>query len=124
MRFDIFTLFPAYFEGPFQSSILKRAQANGSIALAVHDIRDWAEGRHRQCDDYPFGGGAGMVLKPEPVAAAVESVLEFKSGENEPPCPVVIMSPQGRTFSQEVAWEMAQLPRVAIVCGHYEGIDE
>jgi tRNA (guanine37-N1)-methyltransferase len=124
MQFDIFTLFPAFFDGPFNSSILKRAQDSGVLHVALHDVRDWAEGRHRVCDDYPYGGGAGMVMKAEPVAAALENVLNFKAEHEKPPCPVILMSPQGRTFTQAVAEELSTLPRVALLCGHYEGVDE
>ncbi|MBV9868399.1 MAG: tRNA (guanosine(37)-N1)-methyltransferase TrmD [Abitibacteriaceae bacterium] len=124
MRFDIFTLFPSYFEGPFHSSILKRAQSNGAIEIAVHDIRAWTTDRHHVCDDAPYGGGAGMVMKAEPVAKAIEDVLNLKVGPGEAACPVILMSPQGRRFSQAVAQELSQLPRVALLCGHYEGLDE
>ncbi|MDQ3812577.1 MAG: tRNA (guanosine(37)-N1)-methyltransferase TrmD [Armatimonadota bacterium] len=122
MRFDIFTLFPEFFAGPFSSSILKRAQESGVLQIAVHNIRDWATDRHRVCDDYPYGGGAGMVMKAEPVAAALEGVLNFS--EEAAPCPVILMSPQGRTFTQALARELSQQPRLALLCGHYEGIDE
>ena len=124
MQFDIFTLFPAFFDGPFGNSILKRARDSGVLHIALHDMRNWAEGRHRVCDDYPYGGGAGMVMKAEPVAAAVENVLNFKAGHEKSPCPVILMSPQGRAFTQAVAEELSTLPRLALLCGHYEGIDE
>lgn len=129
MRFDIFTLFPGYFEGPFSSSILKRGQSSGALEIAVHDIRAWTRDRHHVCDDAPYGGGAGMVMKAEPVAKAIEDVLNLKVGPDElpydaAPCPVVLMSPQGRRFSQAVAQELSQLRRVALLCGHYEGLDE
>jgi tRNA (guanine37-N1)-methyltransferase len=124
MRFDIFTLFPDFFAGPFNNSILKRAQAAGALEIGIHDIRNWAPGKHRVCDDYPFGGGAGMVMKPEPVAAALEDVLNFNAVLQEPPCPVVLLSPQGRVFTQTVAQELSAWPRLALLCGHYEGIDE
>lgn len=129
MRFDIFTLFPGYFEGPFGSSMLKRAQESGAVEIAVHDIRAWTSDRHHVCDDAPYGGGAGMVMKAEPVAAAVEDMLSFKFGHGPdggtaPPCPVILMSPQGRRFSQAVATELSRWPRLALLCGHYEGIDE
>lgn len=124
MQFDIFTLFPAFFEGPFGNSILKRAQDSEVLKIGVHDIREWTTDKHRVCDDYPFGGGAGMVMKAEPVAAALEDVLNFKAGVSQPPCPVILMSPQGRRFTQQVAQELSALPRLALLCGHYEGIDE
>jgi tRNA (guanine37-N1)-methyltransferase len=124
MQFDIFTLFPAFFEGPFGNSILKRAQESEVLKIGIHDIRDWTTDKHRVCDDYPYGGGAGMVMKAEPVAAAIEDVLNFNAGVSEPPCPVILMSPQGRRFTQQVAEELSALPRLALLCGHYEGIDE
>jgi len=124
MQFDIFTLIPAFFDGPFGSSILKRAQESEALSIAVHDIRDWTTDKHRVCDDYPYGGGAGMVMKAEPVAVAIEDVLEFNAGASEPPCPVILMSPQGRKFTQQVAQELSCHPRIALLCGHYEGIDE
>jgi tRNA (guanine37-N1)-methyltransferase len=124
MRFDIFTLFPDYFTAPFGDSILNRGRQSGVLELNLHDIRNWAHDKHRTCDDYPYGGGAGMVLKAEPVAAAMEEVLRYKSREEDPPCPVILMSPQGRTFTHEVAQELAGKPRIALLCGHYEGIDE
>lgn len=124
MRFDIFTLFPDYFTAPFGDSILNRGRQNGALELNLHDIRDWAHDKHRTCDDYPYGGGAGMVLKAEPVAAAVEEVLQYNAREEDPPCPVILMSPQGRTFTHAVAQELASKPRIALLCGHYEGIDE
>jgi tRNA (guanine37-N1)-methyltransferase len=124
MRFDIFTLFPNYFAAPFGDSILYRGCQSGALELNLHDIRDWAQDKHRTCDDYPYGGGAGMVLKAEPVAAALEEVLRYNAREEDPPCPVILMSPQGRTFTHQVAQELAAKPRIALLCGHYEGIDE
>jgi tRNA (guanine37-N1)-methyltransferase len=124
MRFDVFTLFPGFFESPLDSSILKRARAAGALEVAVHDIRTWTTDRHHVCDDAPYGGGAGMVLKAEPVALALEDVLKFTVGHQEPSCPVILMSPQGRTLTQEIAEKLSTEPRVALLCGHYEGIDE
>jgi tRNA (guanine37-N1)-methyltransferase len=124
MRFDIFTLFPTFFEGPFGHSILKRGLDKGLLEVGIHDIRDWTHDRHRTVDDYPFGGGAGMVMKAEPVANALEDVLKFNAGVSAPPCPVILMTPQGRRFNQRIAEELAAHPRLAFLCGHYEGIDE
>ena len=124
MRFDVFTLFPAYFDGPLSTSILARAIARGAIEVGLHDIRDWTDDKHRVTDDYPFGGGAGMVMKAEPVARGLESVLNFKVGVCAPPCPIIYLSPQGRTLNQKIVDELAALPRIALLCGHYEGIDE
>ncbi len=121
MRFDIFTLFPAMFEGPFGDSIIKRAVEAGQLDIHLHNIRDHAAGRHKVADDYPYGGGGGMVMKPEPVFGAVEAVL---GPDPRAVCPIVLMDPQGRLFTQAVAAEYARLPRIALLCGHYEGIDE
>jgi tRNA (guanine37-N1)-methyltransferase len=123
MHVDILTLFPDMFCGPFQESIIKRAQEAGLISLAVHNIRDWAPGKHRQCDDTPYGGGGGMVMKPEPIFYAVEAVLGIEPGAPAP-CPIILLTPQGRLFDQEVARELSQHERLALVCGRYEGVDE
>src|SRR5579859_1482087 len=116
MRFDIFTLFPDMFRGPFDESILARAQTRGLLEIALHNPRDVTTDRHHIVDDYPYGGGAGMVMKPEPLFAAVEAV--YAGG------PIILMSPQGRVFTQAVARELAAEPRVTLICGHYEGVDE
>lgn len=128
MKFDIFTLFPGYFEGPFNNSILHRARLSGAVEINLHDIRDWTTDPHRTCDDYPYGGGAGMVMKAEPIAAVLENVLAYNAGDvdrrNEPPCPVIHLSPRGRTLTHDIALELASHERIALLCGHYEGIDE
>ncbi|HUY75445.1 MAG TPA: tRNA (guanosine(37)-N1)-methyltransferase TrmD [Ktedonobacterales bacterium] len=116
MRFDIFTLFPEMFRGPLDESIIARARSRGLVEVALHNPRDVTTDRHHVVDDYPYGGGAGMVMKPEPLFAAVEAVYE--SG------PIILMSPQGRVFTQAVARELAAEPRVTLLCGHYEGVDE
>jgi tRNA (guanine37-N1)-methyltransferase len=116
VRFDIFTLFPGMFRGPFEESILARAQAAGLIEIALHSPRDTTTDRHHIVDDYPYGGGAGMVMKPEPLFAAVEAT--YAGG------PIVLLSPQGRLFTQAAARELACEPRVTLICGHYEGVDE
>jgi tRNA (guanine37-N1)-methyltransferase len=123
MHVDILTLFPGMFSGPFEESIIKRAQEAGLISLAVHDIRDWAPGKHRQCDDTPYGGGGGMVMKPEPIFGAVEGVLQMEPGDPLP-CPIVLLTPQGRLFTQQVARELSRHERLVLVCGRYEGVDE
>jgi tRNA (guanine37-N1)-methyltransferase len=116
-RIDVLTLFPKMFESPFAESIVARARAAGQIELAVHDIREWATDRHHVVDDAPYGGGAGMVLKPEPVTRAIRAT----KGERGH---VVLMSAQGPLFDQAAARRLAELPHLVIVCGHYEGIDE
>ncbi|HTP08755.1 MAG TPA: tRNA (guanosine(37)-N1)-methyltransferase TrmD [Anaerolineae bacterium] len=125
MRFDIFTLFPGIFESPLRESMLKRALESGLLDVQLHNIRDYAEGRHQVTDDYPYGGGGGMVMKPEPVFAAVENVLGVEDqGLRSSALPIVLLTPQGRVFNQQVAFELAQYDRVALICGRYEGFDE
>ncbi len=119
MKFDIFTLLPDVFEPYFSASILAKARENQLIEVMVHDIRSFTSDKHHVTDDAPYGGGGGMVMKPEPVFAAVESVLG-----NPPNCPVILLSPQGRVFTQKVASELALLPQLALICGRYEGVDE
>ncbi len=119
MKFDIFTLFPEVFQPYLDASIIKRARAGGLIEVDLHNIRDYAKDRHHTTDDMPYGGGGGMVMKPEPVFASVESVLG-----TAPDIPVILMTPQGRLFTQDVAKELSALPHIALLCGHYEGIDE
>jgi tRNA (guanine37-N1)-methyltransferase len=119
MRFDVFTLFPQVFEPYLQVSILQRAQEQGLVEVHVHNIRDWTYDKHHITDDLPYGGGGGMVMKPEPLFTAVESVLG-----SPPACPVILLSPQGRVFTQAVAVELAALPRLALLAGRYEGVDE
>jgi tRNA (guanine37-N1)-methyltransferase len=119
MRFDVFTLLPEVFPPYLDSSILNRARLRGLIDVQVHNIRDWATDKHHVTDDLPYGGGGGMVMKVEPMFAAVESVLG-----TPPPCPVIMLTPQGRVFTQKMADELAQQPRLALICGRYEGIDE
>ena len=120
MRIDIITLFPEMFRGPFEASIIARAQQQGIVTIALHQLRDWGEGRHRLVDDYPHGGGAGRVLKPEPLFAAVEAVQPLA----EPPGRLVLLTPQGRPLTQQVVNELATQPRLLLLCGHYEGVDE
>jgi len=119
MRFDIFTLFPGIFDGPLSESILKRAQEAGLIEVALHDMRAYTTDKHHVCDDTPYGGGGGMILKPEPVFRAVEAVLGAP-----PECPVVLLTPQGRLLNQRVVVELAQHEQLALICGRYEGVDE
>ena len=116
MHFDIFTLFPEMFQGPFSESILKRAQEQGLLSIALHNIRDVTTDKHHVVDDYPYGGGAGMVMKPEPIFTAVESI--YQSG------PIILLTPQGRLFNQQIAPALAQETGITLICGHYEWIDE
>lgn len=119
MKFDILTLFPGMFTGPFDESIIKRAKDKQLIDISLHTIRDWATDRHHTVDDAPYGGGAGMVMKPEPLAACIEAVKAV-----QPSSSVVLTSPQGRRFSHAVAAELAGKTGLIIICGRYEGIDE
>jgi tRNA (guanine37-N1)-methyltransferase len=119
MRFDVFTLFPEVFQPYLQTSILQRAQQRGLIEVHLHNIRDYASDKHHMTDDEPYGGGGGMVMKVEPIFCAVESVLG-----SPPSCPVILLTPQGRTFNHQIAQEYAQVPALALICGRYEGIDE
>lgn len=119
MRFDIFTVLPEIFPAYLESSILKRARQKGLIDVQVHNIRDWTHDRHRTTDDTPYGGGGGMVMKPEPIFDAIENTLG-----KPPACPVILLTPQGRTFTQKIASEWAEAGHIALLCGRYEGVDE
>jgi tRNA (guanine37-N1)-methyltransferase len=128
MRFDVFTLFPEVFEPYLQTSILQRARQRSLVSVHLHNIRDWTSDRHHVTDYEPYGGGGGMVMKPEPIFAAVEAVLG-----SPPVCPLILLTPQGRTFNQAIAMRLAQGDplsegdeggRMALLCGRYEGVDE
>jgi tRNA (guanine37-N1)-methyltransferase len=126
MRIDILTLFPGMFPGYLNESILQRAQAADLLSLHIHNIRDYASGKHRVTDEPPFGGGGGMVLKPEPIFAGVETVIatgQEASAEASPP-QIILMTPQGRVFNQRIARELAERPWLILICGRYEGVDE
>jgi tRNA (guanine37-N1)-methyltransferase len=116
---EVLTLFPRLCEAPLQESILGRAIESGALRVTVTDIRSFAEGKHRVTDDVPYGGGAGMVMKPEPLVAAIEAAKQ-----RAPNARVVLMSPQGRRFTQHIATELAQLESLILICGRYEGVDE
>jgi len=117
MKIQVLTLFPGMFAGPLDESIIKRARDAGLLDLQIHQLRDYAHDRHRSVDDRPFGGGPGMLLKPEPIFEAAEKL----AGEQTR---VILLSPAGRTFNQAIAHELAQLPDILLVSGHYEGFDE
>ncbi|MEX2144282.1 MAG: tRNA (guanosine(37)-N1)-methyltransferase TrmD [Anaerolineales bacterium] len=119
MRIDVFTLFPEMFGPYLEASILGRAQVAGLLHVQVHNIRDYAFDKHQVTDDEPYGGGGGMVMKPEPIFAAVEGVLGAP-----PTIPVILLSPQGRLFSQAIAQDLGRQPHLALICGRYEGVDE
>jgi tRNA (guanine37-N1)-methyltransferase len=120
MHFDILSLFPGMFAGAFQESIIKRAGEAGLVTIALHNIRDYAAGRHKITDDTPYGGGGGMIMKPEPIFAAVEAVL----AESREPVPILLLTPKGRLFNHAVARDLARHPRLLLICGRYEGVDE
>ncbi len=119
IRFDIFTLFPEVFTPYLQASILQRALSAQLVDVRLHNIRDFTSDKHHVCDDMPYGGGGGMVMKPGPIFSAIEGVLGAP-----PACPVILLSPQGRLFTQEVAQKLSQQPHLALLCGRYEGVDE
>lgn len=125
MRFDIITIFPGFFSGPLDYGVLKRACSAGLVEVHTHDLRSFTHDRHRTVDDRPFGGGEGMVLKPEPIFDAIESLGITPKTEREPAKEtVILLSPQGRPFTQAVAHELAATARVVLICGRYEGVDE
>src|SRR6058998_2416225 len=117
MKIDVLTLFPAMFAGPLDESILQRARERGLLDLRVHNLRDWTHDRHRTVDDKPFGGGPGMLLKPEPIFEAVEQIARDHTR-------VVLLTPAGRKFNQAIARELAGQEHALLVCGSYEGFDE
>lgn len=118
MTFDVISIFPGFFTSILQHGLVKRAVRSGQAEVRIHDLRDFTDDRHRTVDDRPFGGGPGMVFKPEPVFRAVES-LQAGAG-----FPVILLSPQGRLLTQAVVEELARAPRLALICGRYEGVDE
>jgi tRNA (guanine37-N1)-methyltransferase len=120
MRIDVLTLFPEAFSGPLGASILGRALKEERVAVVLHNIRDYAPDRHSVVDDYPYGGGPGMVMKPEPLAAAIEAVRADATARGR----AVLLTPQGRLLNQEIVNELAAEDRLILVCGHYEGVDE
>ena len=121
MRIDIFCLFPEILSSPLNQSIIKRAIERGMVNIATHNIRDYANDKHRTVDDYSYGAGPGMVLKPEPIFEAVQTVKEQTNAQE---VPVVLLTPQGRLLNQQVLKELASHQRFMIICGHYEGLDE
>jgi len=125
MQFDVFTLLPEVFPSYLDTSILNRARQKGLIDVRVHNIRDYTHDKHHMTDDTPYGGGGGMVMKPEPVFEAVESVLESDPLQTQGrPIPVILLTPQGRVFTQRVAEELVGYEHIALICGRYEGVDE
>ena len=124
MRFHILTLFTGVFQGPFQHSMLELACKRCLISILLTDLRDYTHDAHGTADDYQFGGGHGMVMKPEPIFEAVEDVLNGYAPGERPSIPIVLLSPQGEAFDQHIAEEFSQAPALVLICGHYSGVDE
>ena len=125
MKIDIVTIFPDFFRGPLDHGIIRRAQEAGLAAIEVHDLRAFAHDRHKTVDDRPFGGGEGMVLKPEPIFESIEALnVASREGRHDVRQTVVLLSAQGKRFDQSVANELAALERIVLICGRYEGVDE
>ncbi len=118
-RIDILTLFPDYFQGPFTVSMVKRAQEKGAVDLKLHDLRQWATDKHHKADDVPYGGGAGMVMKPEPLDKALKALKGRRRGVR-----TILLSPQGQRLDHRKVLDLSQVPALILVCGHYEGLDE
>jgi tRNA (guanine37-N1)-methyltransferase len=123
LRIDILTLFPQLFEQPFKTGIFQRAIDNGLVEVNIYNIRDYTHDKHNVADDYPYGGGAGMVLKPEPIFEAVEDIQKGLDVKEEKPA-IILLTPQGRPFSQAIARELSDKKHLILICGHYEGVDE
>jgi tRNA (guanine37-N1)-methyltransferase len=119
IKFDVLSIFPEMFASPLNFSLLKKAQEKGLLKICLHDIRNWADDKHKMTDDAPYGGGCGMVMKVEPVEKALAAI---RSPENDPL--VVLMTPQGETFDQKIAAQLAEKKQIIIICGRYEGVDE
>jgi len=124
MHIDILTLFPEMFQGPFDSSILKRAIERKLVSISLHNTRDHTHDKHHTVDDYAYGGGAGMILKPEPIFETVESIKSDYADKEPSQRPVILLTPQGRCFCQEIAYELSQYGHLILICGRYEGVDE
>lgn len=124
MRFDVVTIFPEMFPGPLGEAILGRAMREGLVEIVAHDLRRWAEPPHHKVDDEPFGGGCGMVYKPEPLFRAVEAIRQQLRNASIEPGPVILMSPQGRRLEHRGVGRLAELAQITLVCGRYEGVDE
>lgn len=121
MRIDVLCLFPETFVSPLNQSIIRRAREKQLVSIVIHNIRDYTHDKHHTADDYPYGGGPGMILKPEPIFEAAEATKQ-ETGLNQ--MPIILLSPQGRLFTQQVAQQLALYPQMMLICGHYEGIDE
>lgn len=123
MKIDILTLFPEMFKGPFEESIIKRAQEKGLVEIKIHNLRDWAKDRRGTVDDKPYGGGVGMVLRVEPIDRALEEIKKLRNEEIKGR-KIVLLSPQGKVFNQKMAQKLSKLDCLILLCGHYEGVDQ
>ena len=125
MRIDILTLFPQMFQSPLSSGIFKRASDRKLVEITVRNIRDYTHDKHHTVDDYPYGGGAGMIFKPEPIFEAIEAIKsDIRPEEESGAFPIILLTPQGRPFSQQIALELSGYSHLILICGHYEGVDE
>ncbi len=125
MQIHILTLFPQLFQSPLSTGILKRAKDRQLVGINIRNIRDYTHDKHHTVDDSPYGGGAGMVLKPEPIFEAVEAITaDIRSAEESNTVPIILLTPQGRLFSQQIALELSEYSHLVLICGHYEGVDE
>ena len=124
MRIDILTLFPDMFESVFGESIIKRARDRKLVDIRIHNLRDWTHDKHRTADDKPFGGGPGMVMKPEPIFEAIDELLKRKAQGSKRKTKVILLTPQGRKLKQKIAERLSRYKRLILICGHYEGVDE
>jgi len=128
MRIDIITIFPKMFEPVLNESIIKRAQNKGKVKIYIHNLRDYSSDKHKKVDDRPFGGGSGMVLRPEPIFAAVEDIESkapaWPAGRKSKKVRVILLCPQGKTLTQKIARNLAKYKHIILICGHYEGVDE
>jgi tRNA (guanine37-N1)-methyltransferase len=125
VKFHVVTIFPEFFHGPFEHGVVARAQEDGKLDIRIHNLRDWTADRHKTVDDRPFGGGEGMLLKPEPLFAAVETIFtERARGERDDARRVILLSAQGRKFDQAAARRLGEAAELLLICGRYEGVDE
>ena len=125
MKFHVLTIFPEFFRGPFEHGVVAKAKDSGKLQIAIHDLRHWTHDRHRTVDDRPFGGGAGMVMKPEPIFTAVEEILAPTRDERQAKGQrIVLTTPQGRLFDQATARRWSECQELLVICGRYEGVDE
>ncbi|HUW22077.1 MAG TPA: tRNA (guanosine(37)-N1)-methyltransferase TrmD [Candidatus Bathyarchaeia archaeon] len=124
MKIDILTLFPAMFKGPFEESIIKRAQDKGFVEIKIHDLRQWTKDRYKTVDDRPYGGGTGMIMRVDIIERAILDIKNKKTKTRSKNQKIILLTPQGKVFNQQRAQELSKLDRLILICGHYEGVDE